>query len=72
MQAVIAKGGENAEIVHTKDPRDLQQTPLHIACSLGYIEMADFLIASGGSDIEARDELNFCPLETAAMSGEIL
>ena len=55
------------EFLGMRDPRDLEQTVLHVAAGLGYIDMSLYLIRAGSS-IEKTDELGLTPLETAVLN----
>ena len=52
--------------ISASDPRDLNQTVLHIAFGLGHIEMVEYLLEAGAS-INALDELELTPIESAVM-----
>ncbi len=48
----------------------IQETPLHVACANGMLNVSRFLI-DRGSDVNSRDDEGFIPLHTASRFGHV-
>ena len=67
-------GGEPAlvhALVGDKSPEGYQQRPLGSAASLGRVEICEYLVGEGGSDVTARNEDGDTPLHCLASRGQI-
>jgi hypothetical protein len=65
VQKLLKKEGKHA--VNKRD--GYEQTPLHLACSYGFLGLVEFLL-SKGADVHAIDKHGWSPLHSAANSGE--
>ena len=52
---------ENGALINSRNGTKINQTPLHIACYHGKVEMVRFLIEQG-CDLDIRDGCNETPL----------
>ena len=65
-QVVLIKDQEELKkVLNSKDPDDVQKTPLHKASERGNLKMVKALIILGAK-IEAKDEFGLTPLHYAA------